>query len=253
MIETRSEVAEMLNEEKNIHLIVPRGSNEFVRYIQGNTHIPVLGHSEGICHGFIDKDAEIEKAIEVVLDSKIQYPAACNAIETLLIHKTIAPQLLPILVDRYREHNVILVGCEKIREIHPEIGLATDEDWDAEYTDLKLSIKMVTDKDEAIAHINEHGSGHTDVILTENEETADHFLNEVDSASVMVNASTRFADGFRFGLGAEIGISTNKTHARGPVGLEGLIIYKYKVYGKGQTVAQYSGEKAREFSHRHLD
>lgn len=253
MIETRSQVSELLDEEENIQLIVPRGSNEFVRYIQENTKIPVLGHSEGICHGYIDQSADPEMAIKIALDSKLQYPAACNAMETLLIHESIAPKVLPELTEKFKEEKVELVGCIKTQSLAPQIKKADDADWDTEYTDLKLSIKIVASFEEAVAHINKHGSGHTDVIVTEDNSTAERFQNEVDSASVMVNASTRFADGFRFGLGAEIGISTNKTHARGPVGLEGLVIYKYKVTGKGQTVSEYSGDGAREFTHRPID
>jgi len=252
MIETRSEVADMLKEEKNINLVIPRGSNEFVKYIQENTRIPVLGHSEGICHGFIDSKADANKAIAVVLDSKLQYPAACNAMETLLVHEGVAQKILPQLYNQFRAKNVELVGCEQTRKIIPEMAPAVEADWDSEYTDLKLSVKIVSDVSEAIEFINLHGSGHTDSILTEDASCAEQFLNEVDSSSVLWNASTRFADGFRYGLGAEIGISTNKTHARGPVGLDGLVIYKYKLIGSGQTVAEYSGENAREFKHKPL-
>ncbi len=252
MIETRSEVADMLREEKKINLVIPRGSNEFVKYIQENTRIPVLGHSEGICHGFIDSKADANKAIAVVLDSKLQYPAACNAMETLLVHEGVAQKILPQLNNQFRAKNVELVGCEQTRKIIPEMAPAVEADWDSEYTDLKLSVKIVSDVSEAIEFINLHGSGHTDSILTEDASCAEQFLNEVDSSSVLWNASTRFADGFRYGLGAEIGISTNKTHARGPVGLDGLVIYKYKLIGSGQTVAEYSGENAREFKHKPL-
>ena len=253
MIETRAEVADMLHEDKYINLIVPRGSNAFVRYIQENTKIPVLGHSEGICHVYIDASADIEMAVRVALDSKLQYPAACNAMENLLIHREAAEKVLPALVQKFREQKVELVGCEKIRQLQPEIKAASVDEWDIEYNDLKLALKIVADIEEAIEFINEHGSGHTDTIITEDPGCAERFLNEVDSASVMWNASTRFADGFRFGLGAEIGISTNKTHARGPVGLEGLVIYKYKLIGKGQTVGDYAGEGAKEFTHQPLD
>jgi glutamate-5-semialdehyde dehydrogenase len=252
LIETRSEVAEMLEQDKYINLIVPRGSNDFVRYVQENTRIPVLGHSEGICHVYIDSDAEMQKAIDIALDSKLQYPAACNAMETLLIDKEIAEKILPDLVKQFNEKNVQLLGCAETRCIIPGMNAAGDEEWDTEYNDLKLSIKLVQGYTSAIGHINAHGSGHTDTIITENKDKAERFLNEVDSASVMVNASTRFADGIRYGLGAEIGISTNKTHARGPVGLEGLVIYKYKLIGNGQTVSQYSGKNGKSFTHRRL-
>ncbi len=253
LIETRAEVAEMLKQDQYINLIVPRGSNQFVRYVQDNTRIPVLGHSEGLCHVYIDEEADVEKAIRVALDSKLQYAAACNAMETLLVHQAIAPKVLPSLVKQFREQEVELVGCLKSCSLISDLKQAEDDDWDAEYNDLKLSIKIVDDLSEAIDHINRHGSGHTDTIITENKERAERFLNEVDSASVMVNASTRFADGFRFGLGAEIGISTNKTHARGPVGLEGLIIYKYKLVGNGQVVADYSGKNGKSFTHKPLN
>ena len=252
MITTRSEVVDMLKEEKNINLIVPRGSNDFVKYIQENTRIPVLGHSEGICHGYIDSKADQTMAISVVLDSKLQYPAACNAMETLLVHEDVAQGILIPLVKQFCSQNVELVGCAITRKIIPDMEPAEEVDWDTEYTDLKLSIRVVSNLSEAIKFINAHGSGHTDTIITEDAPRAERFLNEIDSSSVLWNASTRFADGFRFGLGAEIGISTNKTHARGPVGLDGLVIYKYKLIGNGQTVAEYSGENAREFKHKHL-
>jgi glutamate-5-semialdehyde dehydrogenase len=253
LIETRAEVAEMLKQDQYINLIVPRGSNQFVRYVQDNTRIPVLGHSEGLCHVYIDEEADVEKAVRVAMDSKLQYAAACNAMETLLVHPAIASKVLPTLVKQFREQEVELVGCLKSCSLVPDLKRAEDDDWDTEYNDLKLSIKIVDDLSDAIAHINAHGSGHTDTIVTENRERAERFLNEVDSASVMVNASTRFADGFRFGLGAEIGISTNKTHARGPVGLEGLVIYKYKLVGNGQIVADYSGKNGKSFTHKPLN
>ncbi len=252
LIETRAEVLEMLQQERNIDLVVPRGSNEFVRYVQDNTKIPVLGHSEGICHVYIDEEADPQKAVTISLDAKLQYPAACNAMETLLIHEQIAPQILPQVVQGLKEKGVEVVGDRRACSLISDMEKASDEEWDTEYNDLKLSIRIVSDFEEAMDLINTHGSGHTDTIVTENRERAERFMNEVDSASVMWNASTRFADGFRFGLGAEIGISTNKTHARGPVGLEGLVIYKYKLFGNGQTVADYSGPDGKEFTHKPL-
>jgi len=249
LIETRSEVADMLQEEQSIDLIIPRGSNEFVRYIQQNTQIPVLGHSEGICHAYIDDEADINKAVSVALDSKLQYPAACNAIENLLIHEGIKEKILPEIARKFKDENVELVGCEQSVAIIPEISQANEEEWKTEYTGYKIAIKVVSDLDSAISFINEHGSGHSDVILTENKDKAEEFMDKVDSSSVMWNASTRFADGFRYGLGAEVGISTNKTHARGPVGLEGLVIYKYKLRGEGQTVREYSGDNSKKFTH----
>ena len=252
MIETRSEVADMLKEDKYIHLVVPRGSNAFVKYIQENTRIPVLGHSEGVCHGYIDKFADLDKSVRICLDSKLQYPAACNAMETLLVHKDCAEKVLPDLVKRLNQKNVELFGCAAISNLALGVLPASEVDWDMEYNDLKLSIKIVDSFSEAVKFINKHGSGHTDVIITEDRKRAEQFLNEISSSSVMWNASTRFADGFRYGLGAEIGISTNRTHARGPVGLEGLVIYKYKLYGNGQVAGDYSGANAREFTHKPL-
>ncbi len=253
LIESRAEVAEMLKQDQYINLVVPRGSNSFVRYVQENTKIPVLGHSEGICHVYIDDKAEIKKAIDITLDSKLQYPAACNAVESLLIHEKIASEVLPTLANQLKEKGVDLVGDMRACSLFPELKRAKEEDWDTEYNDLKLSIKIVETLGEAINHINLHGSGHTDTIVTEDRNNAENFMNEIDSASVMWNASTRFADGFRFGLGAEIGISTNKTHARGPVGLEGLVIYKFKLYGNGQVVKDYSGQNAKEFLHEKIE
>jgi len=252
MIETRADVVDMLKEEKYIHLIIPRGSNAFVKYIQENTRIPVLGHSEGVCHGYIDQFADLDMAIRLCLDAKLQYPAVCNAMETLLVHKNFAEKVLPDLVEKFREKQVELVGCVKTCKVTPEVSPACESDWDLEDNDLKLSIKIVDGFSEAVKFINKHGSGHTDMIVTENRERAEQFLNEVSSANVMWNASTRFADGFKYGLGAEIGISTNRTHARGPVGLEGMVIYKYKLYGNGQIVSDYSGDNAREFTHKPL-
>ncbi len=252
LIETREEVAEMLKQDQYINLIVPRGSNAFVRHVQDNTRIPVLGHSEGLCHVYLDSEADPDKALAIALDSKLQYPAACNAMETLLIHSEVAADLVPKLANAFKEKGVDLVGCVRSCALLPGLNRAEDSEWDTEYNDLKLAIKLVDSLDEAIAHINKHGSGHTDTIVTEASEKAERFMNEVDSSSVMLNASTRFADGFRFGLGAEIGISTNKTHARGPVGLEGLVIYKYKVKGQGQTVAEYADPNGKTFTHKSL-
>ena len=252
LIETRAEVLEMLKQEKHIDLVVPRGSNEFVRYVQDNTKIPVLGHSEGICHVYIDDEADPAKALGIGLDAKLQYPAACNTMETLLVHERIAPQVLPQIAQGLREKGVDLVGDRHSCSLVTDMSKASEEEWDTEYNDLKLAVRIVSDYEEAMDHINAHGSGHTDTIVTENRERAERFMNEVDSSSVIWNASTRFADGFRFGLGAEIGISTNKTHARGPVGLEGLVIYKYKVFGSGQTVTDYSGKDGKEFTHKPL-
>ncbi|HSA06953.1 MAG TPA: glutamate-5-semialdehyde dehydrogenase [Candidatus Gastranaerophilales bacterium] len=252
LIKTREDVKETLKMDQYIDLIIPRGSNSLVKYIQANTKIPVLGHTEGICHIYADEFADIEKAIKVSIDSKIQYPAACNAVETLLVHKNISEKLLPALINRFKEEDVLVKGDEKTLKICPEIEKATEEDWRTEYTDKIISIKVVESVNEAINHINHYGSRHTDCIITENIENRDLFMNLIDSAGVYCNVSTRFADGFRYGFGAEVGISANKTHARGPVGLEGLTIYKYKLYGNAQTVAEYSGNNAKPFTHRKL-
>lgn len=251
-IKTREDVQELLKMDGYIDLIIPRGSNNLVKYIQGNTKIPVLGHAEGICHVFIDEFADLTKAIKISVDSKIQYPAACNAVETILVHKNIAEKVLPDLIYEFKKEEVLVKGDELTKKIVKETEPATEEDWKTEYGDKIVSIKVVNDTMEAINHINTYGSGHTDCIITENAENRDLFMNLVDSSGVYCNASTRFSDGFRYGFGAEVGISTNKTHARGPVGLEGLTIYKYKLYGNGQTVAEYSGENAKSFKHQRI-
>ena len=252
LIKTREDVKELLQLDKYIDLLIPRGSNNLVKYIQENTKIPVLGHTEGICHIFADETALLDKAVKVSIDSKIQYPAACNAVETLLIHKNIAEKLLPVLISEFKKENVLVKGDELTRTIVHDIEEAFEEDWKTEYSDKIISIKIVEDIHDAINHINLYGSGHTDCIITENTQNRDLFMNLVDSAGVYCNVSTRFADGFRYGLGAEVGISTNKTHARGPVGLEGLTIYKYKLYGNGQTVAEFSGKNAKNYTHKKI-
>ncbi|MAG91228.1 glutamate-5-semialdehyde dehydrogenase [Candidatus Woesearchaeota archaeon] len=250
LIETREQVTQMLKLDEYVSLVIPRGSNSFVKYVQEHTKIPVLGHSEGICHLFIDKNANLRKAIGISFDAKCQYPAVCNAIETLLVHKDIAKKFLPKVIKKLKQAKVEIRGDEKTRKIVKEISKAAEKDWSTEYNDLILSIKVVNDLNEAINHINRYGSGHTDGIVTENKQNANIFMDLVDSSSVMWNASTRFADGFRYGKGAEVGISTSKIHSRGPVGLEGLVIYKYKLIGKGQIVKNYSGKNARKFKHK---
>jgi glutamate-5-semialdehyde dehydrogenase len=251
LIHTREDVAQILTLHDQIDLIVPRGSNEFVRYVTENSRIPVLGHGEGICHVYVHNDADLQKAIDVAFDSKVQYPAVCNAMETLLVHKDFAPAFLPPMIAEFRKAGVEVRGCAKTREIakNPEVVPATEEDWKKEYSDLIVSIKVVDGVNEAIEHINRYGSRHTESIVTENHDVAARFMEFVDAANVFQNASTRFSDGFRYGLGAEVGISTGKLHARGPVGLEGLTIYKYKLFGKGQTVASYA-KGQRTFKHR---
>jgi glutamate-5-semialdehyde dehydrogenase len=251
LLTTREEIRALLELDEYVDLIIPRGGNAFVRYVQENTRIPVLGHADGICHLYIDKAAEIEKAIEIAVDAKIQYPAACNAIETLLVHQDIAPQFLPKVAEALQNHQVELRGDEITRQFI-NISLATEEDWQTEYSDLILSIKVVESLEAAIAHINTYGSKHTDAIATEDNFAAETFLNQVDSAGVFHNCSTRFSDGFRYGFGAEVGISTQKMPPRGPVGLEGLVTYKYQMIGNGHVVATYTGTNAKSFTHRDL-
>ncbi len=248
LLESREDVNAMLKLNDYIDLLVPRGSDQFVRYIQDNSSIMVLGHSEGVCHVYVDRDADRDMALEVCYDSKVQYPAVCNAAETLLVDTAIATEFIPPMVERYQNAGVEVRGCQRtmqVIEAKSEVKAASEEDWRTEYNDLIISIKVVDGVDEAIAHINQYGSGHTDAIVTDNKETARKFLQFVDSSSVMHNASTRFSDGFRYGKGAEVGISTYKVHARGPVGLEGLVIYKYLLVGKGHTVAPYVGTDAK--------
>lgn len=232
---SRDDVAEMLKCDKYINLIIPRGGNSLVKFIKENTKIPVLGHADGICHIFIDESADLAMAEKVVVDAKTQYPSACNSVETLLIH------------EKFPEKDKLLAALQ-LAEIKLEFST---ESWAHEYGDKILSVKTVKNLDEAIEHINTYGSGHTESIITKNVENAEKFMNKVDSAGVYFNASTRFADGFRYGFGAEVGISTNKTHARGPVGLEGLTIYKYKLIGNGHIVADYAGGE-KQFHHKDI-
>ncbi len=250
LLTSRKDSMAMLNLEKYINLIIPRGSNELVKFIQENTRIPVLGHADGICHLFIDIEANLEMALSVALDSKIQYPAACNAIETLLVHKDIAPAFLEKAIPLFNSNDVKLIGDKR----SVELGLkyeASLEDWKTEYLDLILSIKIVDDLEEAITHIQKYSSKHTDGIITENSDTANTFMNVVDSGGVFHNCSTRFADGFRYGFGAEVGISTQTLPPRGPVGLEGLVTYKYFLKGDGNIVDDFSSGKAI-YTHKDL-
>ncbi|MCQ2559425.1 MAG: glutamate-5-semialdehyde dehydrogenase [Clostridia bacterium] len=251
LLETREDVSAMLALDQEIDLIIPRGSNQFVRYIMENSRIPVLGHADGICHCYVDEHAYLEMAVKVVTDSKTQYVAVCNAAETLLVHQKIAAEFLPRLQEALEEKRVFLKGCLRTQAII-EVEPATEEDWKSEYLDYILSIKIVDSLEEAVEHINHYGSGHTDCILTQNAANAQYFMDYVDSGNVFWNCSTRFSDGFRYGFGAEVGISTNKIHARGPVGLEGLVIYKYKLIGQGQIVADYA-EGRKHFTHQPLN
>ena len=241
-VEAREEIAELLACDESVDLLIPRGSNAFVRYIMDNTRIPVMGHADGICHTYVDADADPEKAVSIVVDAKTQYVAVCNATETLLVDRA-AKALVPSIVQALQDKGVEVRGTDEVREL-VACEAATDEDWDTEYLSLTISVKLVDGVDEAIEHINRHGSHHTDAIITENAETAARFMQLVDSAGVYQNCSTRFADGFRYGFGAEVGISTSKLHARGPVGLDGLVTYKYKLYGSGQIVGDYASGKS---------
>lgn len=256
LLTTREETIALLKLENEVDLIIPRGSNVFVRFVQQNTNIPVLGHADGICHLYVDEAADIAKAIALTLDAKTSYPSACNTIETLLVHEAIASTLLPQLAETLQTHAVELRGDAPTQTLLAQHGLtiqhAHEEDWKTEYSDLILSIKQVASMEEAIAHINTYGSRHTDAIVTENDQAALDFMNRVDAAGVFHNCSTRFADGFRYGFGAEVGISTQKMPPRGPVGLEGLVTYKYWVSGDGNISATYTGPNARPFTHRDL-
>ncbi|MEM8722433.1 MAG: glutamate-5-semialdehyde dehydrogenase [Cyanobacteria bacterium P01_G01_bin.39] len=249
LLTTREEIKQLLELDQYVDLIIPRGSNSFVRYVQDNTRIPVLGHADGICHLYLDKQADLNKAIKITVDAKTHYPAACNAIETLLVHQDIAEEFLPPIAKALAEAGVELRGDDATRQII-KAKPTQAHDWKTEYSDLILAIKIVDSVDQAIAHINNYGSKHTDAIVTEHQPTAISFQNQVDAAGVYHNCSTRFADGFRYGFGAEVGISTQQMPPRGPVGLEGLVTYKYQVTGDGHIAATYTGEAAKPFTHR---
>ena len=255
LLESREDVAALLGAEPYVDLIVPRGSNALVRYVQEHTRIPVLGHAEGLCCVYVDSAADLARALAITLDAKVQYPAVCNAAETLLVHADVAAAFVPRAVEALASRGVELRADPRAAAAAgagSPVVPATDADWDTEYCDLVLAVKVVGSIEEAIAHINHHGSRHTDAIVTEDPAAADRFCADVDSAGVFVNASTRFADGFRYGFGAELGISTGKLHPRGPVGLEGLVTYKYRLVGAGHVVADYVGPGARRFTHRRL-
>jgi glutamate-5-semialdehyde dehydrogenase len=251
LLQSRSDVMELLRLEGEVDLLVPRGSKEFVSFIERNSRIAVLGHGEGICHVLVDRAADLKKAVSITLDSKVQYPAACNSAETLLVHKDIAAALLPIVVSELKKARVEVRGCPRVLALLPEEKLrpALEQDWSTEYSDLILSVKVVDCLEQGLEHIHKYGSKHTECIVTEDREAAERFLKEVDAAGVFHNASTRFADGYRYGLGAEVGISNGKLHARGPMGIEGLTTYKYKLRGDGHIVADYSNG-VRQFKHR---
>jgi glutamate-5-semialdehyde dehydrogenase len=250
LLTSREESLALLRLDGLVDLIIPRGSNALVRFIQDNTRIPVLGHADGICHLYVDAEVDIPQALQVAIDSKTQYPAACNAIETLLIHRSVAPAFLEAALPAFADAGVELRGDAAAQALG--IGLAASEDdWRSEYSDLVLAVRIVGGLDEALAHIARYGSRHTDAICTRNATTAEAFMRGVDSAGVYHNCSTRFADGFRYGFGAEVGISTQTLPPRGPVGLEGLVTYRYLLRGDGHIAADYvSG--SRSFSHRDL-
>jgi glutamate-5-semialdehyde dehydrogenase len=257
LLTTRSETSELLKLDRYVDLIIPRGSNEFVKYVQDNTRIPVLGHADGICHLYVDREADFDKAIAIAIDAKTHYPAACNAIETLLIDRAIAAEFLPLIIGELQARGVEVrlseLGHQILgNELHLTVDLAIASDWATEYSDLIIAIQIVPDLDAAIAHINTYGSRHTDSIVTENTSTAKIFVDRVDAANVFHNCSTRFSDGFRYGFGAEVGISTQKMPPRGPVGLEGLVTYKYQLTGNGHIAATYTGDNAKPFTHRDL-
>ena len=249
--EQHNEIDELLECHDTVDLLIPRGSNAFVQYIMNHTNIPVLGHADGVCHIYVDKEYDKETAIPLIVDAKTQYPAACNAVETVLIHRDVAKDFLPDLAKALKDAGVKLRGTEEVNEITPVEIIPESESFHHEYVDLIIALKIVGGVDEAINHINTYGSHHTDCILTQNAETAEKFMTLVDSANVYQNASTRFADGFRYGFGAEVGISTSKIHARGPVGLEGLLSYKYKLFGHGDIVGDYASGK-KHFIHKDL-
>ncbi len=247
--ELHNEIDELLQCHESVDLLIPRGSNAFVQYIMNNTKIPVMGHADGICHTYVDKDVDLEAMLPVIVDAKTQYTAACNATETLLVHRDIAKNALPQIAKALTEAGVRLRGTAEAAEILSgcisDADLMGEDEFNKEYLDMIISVKLVDGVDDAIEHINRFGSHHTDCILTQNQNTAEYFMQLVDSAGVYQNCSTRFADGFRYGFGAEVGISTGKIHARGPVGLEGLVTYKYKMFGHGQIVGDYASGKSQ--------
>ncbi|HWG59989.1 MAG TPA: glutamate-5-semialdehyde dehydrogenase [Candidatus Acidoferrales bacterium] len=255
LLEGREQATELLSCERDVDLIIPRGSRELVEFVARNSRVPVLGHGEGICHVYVDRAADMGKALAVAYDAKVQYPAVCNAAETLLVHREIARDFLPRMARRMGEAGVELRGDAQTAAILSEAGIqivpATESDWATEYSALILSVKVAEDLDAAIEHINRFGSRHTEAIVTEDAAAAERFMNEVDAAGVYQNASTRFADGFRYGFGAELGVSTNKLHARGPMGLDGLVTYKFKLRGDGHTVTEYAGGN-KKFTHRDI-
>ncbi|KAJ3052976.1 hypothetical protein HK097_005285 [Rhizophlyctis rosea] len=260
LVSSRDEIATLLKLDQFIDLAIPRGSKQLVQYVQSSTRIPVLGHADGLCSVYVDESAHVDKAVSVTVDSKINYPAACNAAETLLVNSNVLSTILPAIARGLIEKGVSLRADERSLSAitsalseseRTKVTAAKEEDFDTEFLELTMAVKTVDSLQEAVTHINTHGSHHTDAIVTEDEESANFFMGRVDAAGTYWNASTRFADGFRYGFGAEIGVSTNKTHARGPVGLEGLVLYKYRLYGKGQGAGMY-GEGKRKYLHEQI-
>jgi glutamate-5-semialdehyde dehydrogenase len=254
LVTGRRAVQELLGMADLVDMVIPRGSKLLVEFVQANTQIPVLGHAEGICHVYVDAAADLDMALAIIDDAKTDYPAACNAVETVLVHETIAATFLPRMAEWLRSRQVALRGCERTRAIltNESVEGLADSDWRREYSDLVLAVRVVNSMDDAIEHIHRFGSAHTETIVSEDHVTAERFLAEVDSAGVFHNASTRFADGYRYGFGAEVGISTSKLHARGPVGVEGLTTYKYVLRGSGQVARDYQGSNAKKFTHQRL-
>lgn len=262
LVKTRDVIASLLAQDSFIDLVIPRGSNELVRYVKENTKIPVLGHADGLCSAYVNSDAKVETAVKVIVDSKTDYPAACNALETLLVHESMLESILPKVAQALLAKGVSLrcdqTSLDFLKKVvsadqASQISLATEVDYKTEFLDLVLAIKIVSSTEDAISHINAHSSGHTDIILTESREDANRFMNSIDSAGVFWNASSRFADGMRYGFGTEVGISTNKIHSRGPVGLEGLTIYKYLIRGDGHGAGDYhDGAGGRKYLHQEL-
>ncbi|KAK6513793.1 hypothetical protein TWF506_008229 [Arthrobotrys conoides] len=266
LVQSREAVKDLLDQDVYIDLVIPRGGNDLVRYIKENTKIPVMGHADGLCSTYVHEDADVKIAVDVVVDGKTDYPAACNATETLIVHKDVLGSHLPSIAKALQGKGVSIRCDERSLEILKSVTeaefpasaksmlqLATEQDFNTEFLDLTIAVKTVDSLQEAVAHINSHSSSHTDAIVTASQDSADLFCRMVDSAGVYVNASTRFADGYRYGFGTEVGISTNKIHARGPVGLEGLMIYKYVIRGEGHTVAMYGGEGGRKYLHEKIE
>ena len=253
LLQSRADAMELLQLDGQVDLLIPRGGKEFVEHVSRNSRIPVLGHGEGVCHVYVDAAADLQKALAIALDAKTEYPAACNSAETLLVHRTIAREFLPLVISQLQKAGVEVRGCPRVVALagNAAVKPAHEKDWATEYSDLILSIKVLDNLEEAIEHIHRYGTRHTEAIVTEDAGAARKFLEEVDAAGVFHNASTRFADGYRYGLGSEVGISNAKLHARGPMGMEGLTTYKYKLIGNGHVVADYSAGR-KSFHHKRL-